>query len=85
MPDRNVLGFIAQEVSTIQPKSVTVNPMLGIKDTMWLNTDQINMSLYGAVKKLIADKEASESTIIGQGIQLLTLQSTVYGCLTSRI
>jgi hypothetical protein len=52
---------------------------------MWLNTDQINMSLYGAVKKLITDKEAAESTIIGQGIQLLTLQSTVYGCLTSRI
>jgi hypothetical protein len=83
--DKNVLGFIAQEVSTIQPKSVTINPILGIDDSMWLNTDQINMSLYGAVKKLIIDKEAAESTIIGQGIQLLTLQSTVYGCLTSRI
>lgn len=85
VPDKNVLGFIAQEVSTVQPKSVTINPILGINDTMWLNTDQINMSLYGAVKKLITDKEAAESTIIGQGIQLLTLQSTVYGCLTSRI
>jgi hypothetical protein len=83
--DKNVLGFIAQEVSTIQPKSVTVNPILGINDTMWLNTDQINMSLYGAVKKLIVDKEAAESTIVGQGIQLLTLQSTVYGSLSSRI
>ena len=58
---------------------------LGMNDTMWLNTDQINMSLYGAVKKLITDKEAAESTIIGQGIQLLTLQSTVYGSLSSRI
>ena len=85
VPDKNVLGFIAQEVSTVQPKSVTINPILGMNDTMWLNTDQINMSLYGAVKKLITDKEAAESTIIGQGIQLLTLQSTVYGCLTSRI
>jgi len=83
--DRNVLGFIAQEVSTVQPKSVSVNPILGMNDTMWLNTDQINMSLYGAVKKLITDKEAAESTIIGQGIQLLTLQSTVYGSLSSRI
>ena len=48
---------------------------------MWLNTDQLNMSLYGAVKKIISDKEAAESTIIGQGIQLQTLNSIVQGIL----
>ena len=79
--DRNVLGFLAQEVSRFQPKAVTINPILGMKDTMWLNTDQLNMSLYGAVKKIISDKEAAESTIIGQGIQLQTLNSIVQGIL----
>ena len=81
MPDRNILGFVAQEVCNIHPKSITMNPILGMDDTLWLNTDQLNMSLYGAVKKVIADKEAAESTIVGQGFQLLTLQSTVYGIL----
>ena len=81
MPDRNILGFVAQEVCNIHPKSITMNPILGMNDTLWLNTDQLNMSLYGAVKKVIADKEAAESTIVGQGFQLLTLQSTVYGIL----
>jgi hypothetical protein len=81
MADKNTLGFVAQEVKNIHPKSITVNPILGMDDTLWLNTDQLNMSLYGAVKKVIADKEAAESTIVGQGFQLLTLQSTVYGIL----
>ena len=68
-------------MSRFQPKAVTINPILGMKDTMWLNTDQLNMSLYGAVKKIISDKEAAESTIIGQGIQLQTLNSIVQGIL----
>lgn len=73
LSDKNVLGFIAQEVSTVQPKAITVSPGFGFQDMMWLNIDQLNMSLYGSVKKLIQDKESADSTIRGQAFQLETL------------
>jgi hypothetical protein len=73
LKDKNVLGFIAQEVSTVQPKAITVSPGFGFSDMMWLNIDQLNMSLYGSVKKLIQDKEAADSTIRGQAFHLETL------------
>jgi hypothetical protein len=73
LKDKNVLGFIAQEVSTVQPKAITVSPGFGISDMMWLNIDQLNMSLYGSVKKLIQDKESADSTIRGQAFHLETL------------
>jgi hypothetical protein len=77
LADRNVLGFIAQEVSTIQPKAVQVNNTMGISDLQWLNMDQLNMSLYGAVKKLINDKESLESTVRDQASQISSLFSLV--------
>ena len=63
--DRNVLGFIAQEVKALQPKSVVVSEAFGISDLNWLNLDQMNMSLYGAVKKLIQDNENLTSSVSG--------------------
>jgi hypothetical protein len=63
--DRNVLGFIAQEVKMVQPKSVVVSEAFGISDLNWLNLDQMNMSLYGAVKKLIQDNENLTSSVSG--------------------
>ena len=62
LKDKRVLGFIAQEVSTIQPKSITLAPILNIDDAMWLNTEQVFFSLYGTVKKVLFDKEILEST-----------------------
>jgi hypothetical protein len=62
LKDKRVLGFVAQEVSTIQPKSITLAPILNIDDAMWLNTEQVFFSLYGSVKKIIFDKEVQEST-----------------------
>jgi hypothetical protein len=55
--DRNQLGFIAQEVQEICPKAIayTSNEMLDgtvIPDLMSIQVDQINLMLYGAVKKL---------------------------------
>ena len=74
--DKRVLGFIAQEVSTIVPKAVRIGDGYGFSNFHYLNIDQLNMSLYGAVKKTISDKEVMESTIKGQRIQIETLQGT---------
>jgi hypothetical protein len=74
--DRHVLGFLAQEVSTIVPKAVEVKSAFGYSDFQFLNIDQLNMSLYGAVKRTIQDKEVLESTVKGQKIQIETLLGT---------
>jgi hypothetical protein len=73
--DRNVLGFIAQEVSTIQPKSVTVSEAFGIDNLFWLNIDQMNMALYGAVKKLMQTNEALTSSFITLQGRVSTLEA----------
>jgi hypothetical protein len=74
--DRHVLGFVAQEVSTIIPKAVVVGEGYGYSNFNYLNIDQLNMSLYGAVKKTILDKEILESTVKGQRVELETLRGT---------
>jgi hypothetical protein len=74
--DRHVLGFIAQEVSTLIPKSILVGEGYGYSNFQYLNIDQLNMSLYGAVKKTMADKEVLESTVKGQRVELETLRGT---------
>jgi hypothetical protein len=73
--DRNVLGFIAQEVSTIQPKSVTTSEAFGIDNLFWLNIDQMNMALYGAVKKLIQTNESLTSSFITLQGRVSTLEA----------
>ena len=55
--DRSQLGFIAQEVKDIFPKSISTQgyytDTLNIPDLLSIDITQINYSLYGAVKKLI--------------------------------
>jgi hypothetical protein len=55
--DITQLGFIAQEVKEIFPKSVFeniyINDTINISDLHSIDITQINYSLYGAVKKLI--------------------------------
>ncbi len=74
--DTRVLGFIAQEVSSIIPKGVNSGYGYGFNDLLSLNVDQLNMSLFGAVKKTIQDKELMNSTIQGQRIEIETLRGT---------
>jgi len=81
--DKHVLGFIAQEVSSIIPKVVTTENAYGFSDFNVFNIDQLNMSLYGAVKKTISDKEVLESTVKGQRLELQTLQGTTTGILST--
>jgi hypothetical protein len=72
--DKNVLGFIAQEVSTIQPKAVQVSEAFGIPDLFWLNIDQMNMALYGAVKKLMTMNESLISSMGAMESRMSTME-----------
>jgi hypothetical protein len=79
LPDRNVLGFIAQEVKQVQPKAITVSEAFGISDLNWLNIDQMNMSLYGAVKRLMQNNEELTSSVSGLQTTLCYCMSTISG------
>ena len=57
------LGFLAQDVATVLPNSVQVKPGHGFSDFHYLDVDQIHKAMYGALVKLIADKEAMEREI----------------------
>lgn len=61
--DRNVLGWIAQDVENVFPRSVTTVNMYGISDLKNLNVDEINRTHYGATQKLIQKVETLESMV----------------------
>jgi hypothetical protein len=77
LKDKNVLGFIAQEVSTIQPKSIFVSEAFGIPDLNWLNIDQMNMALYGAVKQLMTMNDSMTSNVSTLSQNVLYLQDKI--------
>ena len=60
VPDRSKLGWIAQEVETIFPKSVQKINDHGFSDCRTLNIDQIIASLYGFSQKMITNYEADD-------------------------
>ena len=61
--DRHVLGWIAQDVEQVFAKAVTSKAEYGLDDFKTLNTDQLVKALWGAVQKLIADKEILEAQV----------------------
>jgi hypothetical protein len=79
LPDRNVLGFIAQEVKQLQPKAITIADGFGISDLNWLNIDQMNMSLYGAVKRMMQTNDELTSSVMGLQTSLSYCMSTITG------
>lgn len=56
-------GFIAQEAAQVFPGSVFQRPAFGFDDFLSLDVDQIYKAMYGALQKLIADKEALEARV----------------------
>lgn len=78
VPDRHSLGFIAQDVAKVFPKSVRIHertlPIYDasgsvvsketITDFHSLDTNQIYKVLYGAVSKLIDDVEEIQKRIV---------------------
>lgn len=60
--DKHKIGWIAQEVEQYIPKAVQIieNSKFNIKDFKSLDVDQIYASMYGAIQKIIIDKENLE-------------------------
>jgi len=64
--DRHVVGWIAQEVEQVFPKSVTIQeyePISHLSNFYSLDVDQIYKTMYGALAKVIQDKEALERRV----------------------
>jgi len=85
--DKNITGFIAQEIISTIPKAVRKVSAHGFDDFNSINIDQIVMTSFGALKKTINDKEVLESTIISiqtLNSELLVRLSTIEGVLLNR-
>lgn len=61
--DRSQLGWIAQDIEQIFPKSIITKNKFNIPDCKFLNSDQLFTTLYGTVKKLINNFENQENII----------------------
>jgi hypothetical protein len=57
------LGFVAQDVSVVFPFAVHRNSGYGFSDFHYLDVDQIHKAMYGAIVKLIEDKERLEKDV----------------------
>jgi hypothetical protein len=82
--DRHVVGFIAQDVKSLFPKSVDIVDEYTIGPTCFpqfhtLNTDQIYTANVGAVKRLIQAVDAQQSTMEGFAVAYEAQQSTMQG------
>jgi hypothetical protein len=86
--DRNVVGYIAQEVQEVFPKSVSVSKTAlkkkgengeiieeEIEDFLSLNVDQINKTLHGAVQKLMKIMEEQQTIISNLEARLSALEN----------
>jgi hypothetical protein len=91
-PDKTQLGFIAQEVADIFPKSISsqeyYSNTLNIPDLLSIDITQINYSLYGTVKKLIEiniEKDIRIITLNNRIKILKNLLNITYDAYTSNI
>jgi hypothetical protein len=57
------LGFLAQDVSSVFPFAVHRSSGYGFSDFHYLDVDQIHKAMYGAIVKLIEDKERLEKDV----------------------
>ena len=63
VPDRNVVGWVAQEVANVLPKAVSITSQHGFPDFLGLDVDQIYKTMYGALRKVIDRNEALEARV----------------------
>jgi hypothetical protein len=61
--DMHKLGWIAQDVARVFPKSVRETPAFDLPDCKVLNADQLYAALYGCVRELIIKVEKNELDI----------------------
>lgn len=58
-----VLGWVAQEVELVLPKSITSRDLFGLSDCKILNADQLYVNMYGALKKSIQMVETLKTEV----------------------
>lgn len=63
VPDRTKLGWYAQDIRAVFPKSVDANQAFGIPDCLTMNSDQVIAALYGAVQLLQSRVETLTATV----------------------
>jgi hypothetical protein len=77
--DKTQLGFIAQEVYEVFPKSISTqgyySDTINIPDLLSIDISQINYSLYGAVKKLIEINNEKDSHLKALDDELKTIET----------
>ena len=61
--DRNVIGFIAQEVEQYFPNSVKQSNDHGFVDFKSIDVDQVYKTMYGTLQKVISDLEILEQEL----------------------
>jgi hypothetical protein len=61
--DTNVVGWIADDVEDVFPKAVTTTTAFGVRDLKSLDVDQLYKTMWGAMTKLIRDKERLEARL----------------------
>ena len=71
--DRHSVGFIAQEVKQYFPNAIMLTQENGYDDFHVLDVDQIYKVSYGALKKLIIDKELLEKRVESMESRLRSL------------
>jgi hypothetical protein len=82
LPDRHRLGWIAQDVEAVFPKSVVQVQKNGLDDFRMLDADQIYTTLYGAVQKLqIMSEDGADETlrlqeVVGVQSQMLAMHAS---------
>ena len=76
--DRNVMGFIAQDVELIFPKAVHKRQAYGLEDCRDLLDNEINRSLYGCVQKLIQITEEQTARIQALEIEIQEVKKLVF-------
>jgi hypothetical protein len=62
--DLHRLGFIADEVEVLFNKSITINKNYGVENLKSIDVDQIQMSAYGALKKVISIVEEISERLV---------------------
>jgi len=61
--DNKKIGWIAQDVEQIFPKSIIETSMYGLEDCKTISTDQIVATMYGTIQKLMQKVEKLEEFI----------------------
>jgi hypothetical protein len=67
--DRTQLGWIAQEVEQYLPKAIVKKNLYGLEDCHLLDSSQITMAMYGALKRCISRIDELESVVARNNLQ----------------